>query len=267
MARSTLSVARTGIAARTGVTARTAINSFRIPEVFYEIGVTGLWSFRNGFNGTNGTNISGDIGSPLSANNITEGTFYTSGEYSGNFDASNDRCVSNIGARFHLPNATTITNYTVFNWIKRTNVGTAHVFSSCWTTSGNNRSFIFQANANNTLAFLCTSNGQSGTLATQTSDSNILNNTNWNFVAVTYVGATQTATLYIDGAVTASTTTTGTIPTSIFVGAARYVLGDIAQGGTPMDGKIGISGVASNTAMSTAQLLNIYTLTRQFYGV
>lgn len=270
MARSTLGTARTAIgSARTAIaSARGAISVWRVPELFYEMGITAMWDFRNGFNGTNGTIIPAVIGnSHLSALQITQGTFYTASEYSGNFDATNDRCIANIPPISVLPAAATITNYSVFGWCKRTNLGTRHTFLSYWLTTNNNRGWKMDAGTGNELVVDCSELGTAATIATKTSDSTILNNTNWNFVGFSYNGSAQTITLNLNGATTASSVTAGTIPTSIFIGQQNFFIGAFAPTSNVMDGKIGICGIANNTALSATQFLNIYTSTRSFYGV
>jgi hypothetical protein len=116
----------------------------------------------------------------------------------------------------------------VFLWMKATDGQPAGplVPISKWDSTGSNeRSWLFRQEATGKLQAHISSDGTSGANY-ETTDVAVFPNgqTDWFHVGFVYDATAQTVTIYVDGASVASTTT-GTIPASIYDSVARLIVG------------------------------------------
>ena len=254
MARTNISIARPDLgAARSALgAARTNAPVYRMPFLFQEVGVKHGWDFRNGFTGANGTIIPDIIGdAQLFASGITEGTFYTSGEYQGTFDNSDHYCFVTGDSLTQL----------------LTNQFSALVFFNRSAVASNNAIIgVGRGNGSRVWKFNVLSDG-AGNLAV-TDDGAIFTtyatNNNVFTVAVGWLGCAitydnGTGKIYSwDGTTLTDEASTGVLDATTFVTTSSFTIGaDYTGAGaaqTFMNGSIGMVLYAPNTAWATAAI-------------
>lgn len=259
------------ISSRPAITiARSALSSsrasagvYRIPIAFFDMGLTYLWDFRTGFNGTNSRTVTGMISNcPMFYRGTTAiGSVYTAGGYSIDLERTN----SDYLATNPISYGASITSMTYFAWIKRESTGAIHHIHADWETAGNQRGSRLYLNSD-TFEVSLSTNGTTNT--SYTSTETLTDTTNWHFITATY-DTTNRCQMRLDNSALTVTLTAGSHPANINSSRIAKMIGANLPT-TPanfFDGKIGICGVAINKALTTAEQTFLYDFTGKLMGV
>ena len=110
----TVATSRITLTSRTPGTSRTPINSFRLPVLFSDLGVTNLWTFRGGYVGTNPSFIKDEVGTSDFTwfNGSALSDIYVLGQYRANlFYDIPDYAISDVYRRIVSPGATSFSTF------------------------------------------------------------------------------------------------------------------------------------------------------------
>lgn len=243
---------------------RTVIPSYRLPVDLLNLGVTNLWDFRTGFDGTNSATVQDMVGdrsinftgsSPLSS-------VYTANSYFADLEAANadyfnqkDRFVGSA-----------ITAFTISCWVLPETLTGQMALMSVLNGLNNQRTFSFQkSNANRAMRIIMSVNG-SGTTGIYTTDSTtVIADGQLAFLAATYDGAGATMKIYLNGVESSGTVTSGVISTNMFLSTTGMCIGATFDSAGAVqdnfDGKIGMCTFANGKVMNASEMLTLYKIT------
>lgn len=259
MAR-TVASSRTAASARSSSAARSNITSSRMPIELLDLGVTQMWDFRTGFDGTKQTLVVDVLGggkSDLQFKGTTAlSSVFTTGFYQADLEAGNSDYFRSSNVQL-VDNTTALT---LFAWIKLKNINVTRTILSQWETVGNRRGFSVRVNSSNKIDLLLSPTG--GTLASYDTNDTLTDTSAWHFITAQY-DTTNRAKFTIDLTVKANTLTSGTDPAGINSGANQIMVGgQIPSSPTNFfDGLVGICGIANTTSMTATQISTLYQIT------
>ncbi len=249
-------------------TNRPDITAYRVPFDLRALGITSYWDFRTGFSGANSSVVTDMVGDhPMSYRGGTAlSSVYTSGEYEADLDDAQPDYFEKLDVNF---SSSPITNLSVFAWIWKRTANSRDAIISHWTigTGINERSFLIEGNSGK-FRFIYDEDGAAADNVVYATDNNDIATTGqWFFVGGVF-NPSAAPDLYVDNALKDSSQVSGPAdPATILNATATLQIGELTSAaGLEFDGKIGICGVAVGKSMSTAEMLQLYNLTKSLGG-
>lgn len=254
--------------ARTAAT-RSAINMYRMPIELYDFGLTAYYDWHEGKIGTNGSSVldSCSNGMDLSYRGGTPAAnIWTAGEYSVNLESSSTDYFKQNAPR-RINSGSTFGSLTAFCWFKKeSNVVGCYI--ARWRPTGTGRSWQLRITGGSLLSFFASANGT--TTAVSINSVAAYTDTNWNMLTVVNQQSTGNLKMYVNGQSISYNFVSGAGPATIFDSDIETWVGGLPDASNnptvPFDGKIGICGFCKGTALSDAQVLRLYNLTRELGG-
>lgn len=256
-------------AVRTARTSATSLIAARLPEILSSYGVTAYYDWRDGYANQGKTSVDdqGPLGHSLSYRGTTAiGSVYTTGEYSVNLENSttdyfkqNQPCRINSGSTFG--------SLTAFSWFKKES-NVVGMFIARWRPTGTGRSWQLRITGGSLLSFFASANGT--TTAVNINSASAYTDTNWNMFTVVNQQSSNTLKMYVNGQSISYNFVSGSAAATIFDSEIETWVGALPDASNnptvPFDGKIGICGFCKGTALSDAQVLDLYNLTGKLGG-
>lgn len=262
MARN-VATTRSVASARPAATTRSAVTSYRVPSALYDLGITRLYDWRTGFDGSKRETVENMMGSGnLSFRGGTAlSSIYTTGQYQVDLErtASNDYFTTNP-----MILTPAMTSITIFAWIKQESAVASQIRSiiTHWETTSNQRGFQFRVNGSNQMEIFFSSDGTIANQAAYTTTETLTDTASWHFLAGTY-DTTNRGKIYLDTVAQTASLSTGADPATINSSQIALLIGANLPSAPSnfFDGLVGICGIAENRALSSAQITTLYNIT------
>lgn len=243
---------------RNAATNRSGISPYRIPLAYRDLGITRLWDFRTGFNGTNNSKVENMVGSGRMF--YRGGSALSSVYSSGKYQADLERTSNDYFATVPMTLTNGMSSVTFFAWIKQESTGINRHVMTQFETVGNQRGFQFRLISSDVMELVLSLNGTATT--TYDTSTTLTDTASWHFLVATY-DTTNRAQIYLDKALQPTSLISGSNPASINSSQVAVLIGANTPStpGNFFDGLIGICGIAEGTAMSSAQITTLYNIT------
>lgn len=250
--------ARPTASARNTASARAATTCYRIPIEYYDLGITRLWDFRDGFTGAKTGMIKNMMGKGdmFWRGGTAISTALTTGTYAIDLERLNDDYLSTNPMVF----TNGMTAFTVFAWIKlESNGGVRHIITQ-WEPTTNQRGFELRMQNNDTLELGLSVNGTAQTFYATTET--LTDTSGYHFVTFSY-DTTNRGQATFDKVAQTVSLISGSAPASINSSNTAMLIGanNPASPANIFDGFIGICGICEGTVLTSAQIAQLYNFT------